>query len=81
MNYIQKQLDSLVKKRDNLESRLYAEKLKSNAKFNNLGFGYGMRSYHSLKTMSFKKEDNLKERLETVKESIDYFQNLLKNNY
>lgn len=58
------ELDKLYAKKSDLESKLYEAKLKSNQRFNNLGWGAGMRM--SKLNVSTTREDNLKRRLDEV---------------
>lgn len=71
------ELEKLIKRKGDLEEKLYQAKLISNEKFNNLGWGAGMRK--SKLNVSTSKEDNIKKRLDEVKAKIKELQMLNEN--
>jgi hypothetical protein len=66
---LEDRLTKLEKKKSDLESKLFNARLESNRKFNNLGFGAGMR--RSKISISTTREDSLRERIEVVEKDIE----------
>jgi hypothetical protein len=67
------ELEKLLKRKEKLEDRLYQEKLRSHQKINNLGWGYGMRC---VKMPSFRKEDEIRDKIEEIDKKIDELKNV-----
>lgn len=63
-------LQKLEGRRERLQTLIAAETARENANVNGLGFGCAMRGYHRLKNLSFKKGDELRERLEKVEAEL-----------
>ena len=61
-------LDKLRQKLSDLESKLYEERVKTNERYNRMGWGYAMRNVKL--TISDKKEKNIIQRIEEVKKEI-----------
>ena len=66
---LEEKLTKLEKKKSDLESKLFEAKLVENEKFNNLGWGAGMR--RSKISISYTKTDSLKERIKVVEKEIE----------
>jgi len=73
---ITKKLEKLEIRANKARTRLHEEKLKSNKKVANLGWGYGMRC---VKMPTFTAEDNAKARLEKIENEIEELKLLLKD--
>ena len=63
-------LSKLKKRKEGLEDRLYSEKLKNHKKVSNIGFGTNMRGYHKTKQLSFRREDELQQKIKEINEEI-----------
>jgi hypothetical protein len=66
---LEDKLTKLENKKSDLESKLFDAKLISNEKWNNMGWGSGMRK--SKLNLSTTREDSLKERIKVVEEEIE----------
>lgn len=67
---IDQKIEKLKQKKSDLESKHFDARVESNRKFNNIGFGTGMR--HSKIRFSTSKEDNIKNRIDNIQKDIDY---------
>ena len=65
---VEDRIKKLEDKKSDLESKLFEAKLKTNEKWNNIGFGSGMR--RSKLNLSTSREDSLKERIKVIEEEI-----------
>lgn len=63
-----KKLASLLKRKESLQERLKKESDRLTVQFSNLGWGTGMR--YSKIPMSYRKEDELREKLSVVEAQI-----------
>lgn len=63
-------LSKLKKRKESLEDRLSQEKLKNNKKVSNIGFGTNMRGYQKTKQLSFRREDELAQKIKEINEEI-----------
>lgn len=61
-------LQKLLKKKSDLEHRLYLEQYRQHERINNMGWGYGMR--HAKLNFSTTKEDRLQARIEKIDKQI-----------
>lgn len=61
-------LQKLLKKKSDLEHRLYLEQCRQHERINNMGWGYGMR--HAKLNFSTTKEDRLQARIEKIDKQI-----------
>lgn len=61
-------LEKLQARLSKLEDDLFEEKCKQHAKLNNMGWGHAMRNVRC--SISTKREDSIKERIEKVKKQI-----------
>ena len=66
-------LDKLRRKLSDLESKLFEERCRQNETLERRGWGYGMR--HSKISLSTRREDSIKERIEEVKKQIKALEN------
>ena len=64
----EEKLKKLLKKKSDLEHRLYLEQCRQHDRINSMGWGYGMR--HAKINFSTTKEDRLLERIEKVNKQI-----------
>lgn len=62
-------LDKLKQKLSDLESKLYEERVKTNERYNRMGWGYAMRNVKL--TISDKREKNIMQRIEEVIKKIE----------
>jgi hypothetical protein len=65
---LEDRIKKLEDKKSDLESKLFEAKLKTNEKWNNIGWGSGMR--RSKLNVSTSREDSLKERIKVIEEEI-----------
>jgi hypothetical protein len=66
---LEDKLTKLENKKSDLESKLFDARLKTNEKWNNMGWGSGMRK--SKLNLSTTREDSLKERIKAVEQEIE----------
>ena len=59
--------ETLKKKLEQYNDKLYQSKLQDHEKVNNIGNGYGMRAYSKLKHLSFSKTDKIEENIRAIK--------------
>ena len=69
----EQRIKKLKDKMSELESKLFDVKLEENEKWNNIGFGHGMR--HSKIVFSTKKSDRIKKRIEDIENKIKELEN------
>lgn len=70
----QTELEKLTAKKQRLEERWNKERQRTTAIFSNLGWGTGMRGYKKLSSLSYSKEDKIRDQLEAVTEQLKALQ-------
>ena len=73
-------IEKLKEKKNKLEDKLYDIKLEESKKYNDLGWGYGMRSYSSLSKMNFSRSRKIEKQIEEIEQQLNELEKTVASN-